>query len=56
MKLHPLHLQLMHSQQSGQQGSQPPPHRPHRWDLAGLEGSWTIHPPLGAEGNKGPCP
>ena len=27
MRLHPLHLQLMHSQQSGQQGSQPPPHR-----------------------------
>ena len=55
-RLHPLHLQLMHSQQSRQQGSQPPPHRPHRWDLTGLEGTWTIHPPLGAGGSKGHHP
>ena len=56
MSLGPLHLQLVHSQQSRQQGSQPLPHRPHRWNLAGLEVTWSTHPPLGAGGTRDTSP
>lgn len=50
-RLHPA-PPAMHSQQSRQQGSQPPPHRPHRWDPAGLKGHGLFILP-GSRGERG---